>query len=90
MTNKELNLLTLLTKWTAPLAALTALFGGIAWLTSLHNIAQTNEREISFLKKDFDQFRTGIYLKISTLDERMARIEGKLDIVINDRKIRSR
>jgi len=85
MLKNDYTLTALLNNWTAPLGALAILMGGAVWLTTLHSIATRNSEEISELKLEFYQSKTEINLRLSDLDKRLGRIEGKLDLLI-DRK----
>lgn len=78
----------LLNNWTAPLAALTVLMGGVVWLTSLHGIAHQNKESIQELRVEFDRSKTEIALRLNDLDKRLGRIEGKLDLLIDKRERR--
>ncbi len=83
MANKPLTIGTLFEKLTAPLAIISAFVGGVVWLTSLNDIAKRNEKDIAILKAEFRQFEGNMYKRLSRLDEKLARIEGKLDIIVN-------
>lgn len=82
-TNKTMTLGTIFEKLTAPLAILSAFVGGIVWLTSLNDIAKRNEKDIAVLKVEFRQFEGNVYKRLSRLDEKLARIDGKLDIIVS-------
>ena len=74
-----------LNKWTAPLAALSVIVGGVIWLTTLHHIATQNQIAIANLRLSFNQTKNKIYPRLNNLDERLARIEGKLDYLVENR-----
>lgn len=59
-----------------------ALAGGIVWLTKLHLLAKSNERNI----KDMDSRMKSLELNSSQVNVRMERIETKLDFIIEELK----
>lgn len=85
-TNKPITIGVLFERLTAPLTVVGAFVGGIVWLTSLNDIAKRNEKDIAILKAEFRTFEGNVYDRLSKLDEKLARIEGKLDIIVDQRK----
>lgn len=75
----------LLEVYTIPVTTLAILFGGVVWLTSLHNLTEKNKEDIQALNEDFDRFKSKVYLRLNSLDERLARMEGKIDFLIKSR-----
>lgn len=69
----------LLESLSAPLSIITALVGGIVWLSSLNNRASENEKEIEILKLDFRRFQEDLY----DLEVKISRLEEKINIVID-------
>jgi hypothetical protein len=77
-----------LNKWTGPLGALAILIGGVAWLTELHSIAKDNREQIAIIRMDFDNSKDKIELRLNDLEKRLARIEGKIDMLVENGKHR--
>lgn len=83
--SKNLTITDAINKWTAPLGAFSILIGGVVWLTSLHSIATQNQKNIQEIRQDFDNTKTKIYNRLNNLDERLARMEGKIDMLIESK-----
>lgn len=79
------TVINMLNNWTAPLGALAVLMGGVVWLTTLHSMAMHNRDAIQELRIEFDKSKAEISIRLNDLDQRLGRIEGKLDMLI-DRK----
>lgn len=77
------SLFKMLDRWTAPLGALAAIIGGVIWLTTLHGIAEQNQKDIAEIRETQKAHKMKIYSRLQNLDERLARMEGKLDMIIN-------
>jgi hypothetical protein len=75
----ETNLLKLLNRWSAPLAALVIIMGGAVWLTTLHFISSDNKEKIQSLRLDHSNADT----RLLDIADRLARIETKLDLLLN-------
>jgi hypothetical protein len=76
------SLIKLLDKWTGPLGALTVIIGGVIWLTTLHSLTQQNQRKINDIKDELDTSKSMIFSRLQNLDERLARMEGKIDMIV--------
>ena len=79
----------------AAIAALVIVIGGILWLTEIFAIANSNlekidriESEIGKIEESRTYYRSRLWESIWNQDERLARIEGKLDVLIEDRPTR--
>jgi predicted type IV restriction endonuclease len=77
-----------LNKWSAPLGAMSILIGGVVWLTELHSIAKDNHDQILSIQMDLDNSKDKIEVRLNDLEERLARIEGKIDMLVEHRKRR--
>lgn len=73
------TLLGSLDKLAVPISIFTALFAGSAWLSNLHNKVDN----LTDSMKSIEVIRDASEKRDSEQDSRLARIEGKLDIVIN-------
>ena len=76
------SLFKMLDKWTAPLGALAVIIGGVIWLTTLHGLAEQNQKDIAEIRDVQRTNKMKIYGRLQNLDERLARMEGKLDMII--------
>ncbi len=83
--DNQSTLIDALNRWTGPLAALSVLIGGVVWLTTLHSISAQNTIDIAEMRKSFNQSKTKVHARLNDLDSRLARIEGKIDMLIDKR-----
>lgn len=86
MTRSSPTISEVLNRWTGPLGMLSVLVGGVVWLTTLHGLSEQNARDIAELRATFDQNKNHIDGRLNDLDTRLGRIEGKLDMLIDNRK----
>lgn len=70
------------------------LIGGILWLTEIRGVAVANkdsikriEQEVTDINETRAAYRTRIWESIRSQDKRLARIEGKIDILIQNRNL---
>lgn len=68
----------LLGKWSTPLALATAIFGGAAWLTTIRSDVMHLQQEI----EDVNSYIRESRLQESNQDDRLSRIETKLDLIV--------
>lgn len=73
----------ILDNWSEPIGAIAVLMGAVAWLTTLHSLATQNREAIVEIRQELDQTKTEISLRINDVDQRLGRIEGKLDMLID-------
>ncbi len=85
MKNQTYSAISVFERITAPLAVLTAFVGGVAWLTNLNDIAKRNEKDIQDFKNEFHSFEIKAHERLNYMDERLARIEGKIDIMLKQK-----
>ena len=71
-----------------PVSVLVAVVGGVFWLTSIFVLAENNADAIISLKKEVQltndsraEYRRRLWEAIRKQDARLARIEGKLDVI---------
>ena len=72
---------------------LATVVGAIAWLTEIRSLAKTNtdqilklERVVIDINNSLASYRTRLWESIRTQDKRLARIEGKLDVLLGSEK----
>ena len=66
-----------------------SIIGGIVWLTSIHNIANAALSKTDSLTARYDNFAAGrenIYKSLNETNQRLANIEGKLDLLLDKTK----
>lgn len=83
-TKKMVDPLSILAKLSVPLGVATTIFGGSAWLTTTHNTVVETQQELEEMKADTKENRKAVYQKLSNQDERLSRMEGKIDIIIQN------
>ena len=83
------SLLKLLDRWAGPLVTLGTIIGGVIWLTTLHGIAEENQKDIQELRDIHRTYRAKVYTRLNNLDEKLAkigasmgRLEGKIDMIV--------
>lgn len=60
----------------------SALIGAVIWLTTIYNIAQASLSKAEMLSKKYDEMsidQSAVYKSLSETNQRLARIEGKVD-----------
>ncbi len=80
------HLLKLLQRWSAPLAALTILFGGMAWLTTLYHLTSDNLTKVQALRTDIVALTTMMTetgTRLGHVEQRLGQLESNLLQVIN-------
>lgn len=72
-----------------PISLVIAMLGGAAWLTKMYSIAADNKLQIAAIYEDLDEVeasrnfrRSQLWDRINDQDKRLARIEGKIDILL--------
>lgn len=75
-------------EWGISIASLAVLIGGVAWLTSLYTIAVDNQKNLSTLQEQTEGADTKFREKIGSVEDRLARIETKLDMILERSKFR--
>lgn len=73
-----------LSKWSVPIGVLTSVMGGSAWLTTTHNTVEHIQAEAQEIKEDIREHKSNIYEKLYNQDQRLSRIEGKLDLLVDE------
>ena len=73
-------------KLTAPMAIVPPFIGGVIWLTSVDTTGKSNNEKITELKQQIKYLTE----EIDHIDERLSRIEGKLDIIIDNNHVHER
>lgn len=75
------------------ITAIIVLVGGILWLTEIRSLAAQNSREIMKIEKTLDQLnnehlilKQRLFDRINSQDKRLARIEGKLEVIYDTLK----
>lgn len=71
---------------TGPLSIITPIVGGIFWLTSLHNRAKENEKEIDSIKVEFRDFETRAENDLSDLEVKLSKVEAQLSLILESHK----
>lgn len=73
-----------------PLVSLPLIVGVIAWLTTMFSYTQQNAEAISMIRKEVsaindsrDGYRKHMWDSIRDQDKRLARMEGKIDALLN-------
>jgi len=73
--------------------AIAVLVGGILWLTEIRSIAAQNSREILKIEDTLDKLnrenfilKQRLFDRINSQDKRLARIEGKLEVIYDTLK----
>lgn len=75
-----------LSRWSVPIGVLTTVIGGSAWLTTTHNKVNQIDSDMTTLRAEFNVSKDRISDRLLDQDQRLSRIEGKLDIVIREVK----
>lgn len=72
---------------------LIILIGGVLWLSEIRSIAASNKEQIIAIHEDIDEindsraeYRKRLWESIRRQDERLARIEGKLQVIYDTLK----
>lgn len=76
--------LTYLAKLSVPLGVATTIIGGSAWLTTMHNKVETIEKEFGSFTVEYQEGKSKVLDKVNNQDSRLSRIEGKLDLLIEN------
>ena len=66
-------------RWSVPLGVVTSLIGGSAWLTTLHSNVDHLQAQSVTLRQELVEQRKGI----EGQDQRLSRMEGKLDSILD-------
>jgi hypothetical protein len=76
-------------KWSIPFAMASSIVGGSAWLTSTHNAVEQNRADLMRVENEFKDHRQRVYDRLDALradsskqDERLSRMEEKLDFIV--------
>jgi hypothetical protein len=69
-------------RWSIPFTMLISVMGGSAWLTTTANKVTALESEVAMFRAEYQLQRDRMFDQLSDQDQRLSRIEGKLDIVI--------
>jgi len=75
-----------LNKWSIPITSISALFGGSLWVTALFQQIEQTALGLADTKKQVAKLED----HIRSQNERLARIEGKLDMLMHRMKSRNR
>lgn len=62
-----------------PISTILVIVGAVFWLTNIYNLANTNAYGIESIKKKVSTTDSKIIERIDLIDQRLSRIEGKLD-----------
>lgn len=74
------NTFDFLSRVSIPLGVATSIIGGSAWLTTTHNRVENLSEEVAYLRVELKEEGE----KRQHSDSRLARMEGKIDIIIQD------
>jgi hypothetical protein len=72
----------LMGKWSTPFALATCIFGGAAWLTTTQIRLQHLNERVQQTHKELDAFILKSNAREAFQDDRLSRIETKLDILL--------
>ena len=61
-----------------PLSLLSAIVGGVIWLTTIFDQGRANAQVISEIKDGIEELNEKIYIQLQSINTRLSRIEGKL------------
>ena len=61
------------------------IIGGIFWLTNIYSQGNANASSINEIQTDNKSFKERIYLKLSEIAERQAKMDQKLDDMKHER-----
>lgn len=85
-----MSLNTYLGKWADPLATLGIIIGIVSWVFTSYNKIENNSQSIESINSDFSEYKLlsnesvgEIHEKVSDQGEKLGKIEGKLDMIIN-------
>lgn len=73
----------LLGKWSTPFALATVISGGAAWLTTASNDVEYLGNQVASLQSELDDFSVSNNKIESSQENRLARIETKIDMLID-------
>ncbi len=71
-----------LERWAASIGALAIILGGVVWLTTLFNLSADNQQKIQDLRVEFNQADGHASTRLSSIEDRLARIETKVDLLL--------
>ena len=79
-----LDPLDFLSKLSVPLGIVTTIIGGSAWLTTTHNKVDAIDKDLSSFTVQWQEQRGKLSDQVNAQDSRLSRIEGKLDLLIEN------